>query len=162
MSLSLSIALGVATAAQPAPAASSAIDSAVRAEVSAATGACGASADSSEIVVCGPARDRYRIDPSVLETMRAREAPPPKPELNATAAASPSMGCVGTQACHGSEIPLVRMALVVARAAALAAAGDDWREAFRTKKDEYQQYRERQERRASDRKVRVEVGAKPQ
>ena len=160
MSLALSIAFAAA-AAQPTPAASSSIDSAVRAEVSAAAKGCGANADASEIVVCGPARDRYRIDPSVLETMRAREAPPPKPELNADAAASPSMGCVGPHACHGDQVPLVRMALVAARAAALAASGEDWREAFRTKEDEYQQYRERQDRRASEGKVRIDLGPKP-
>lgn len=93
--------------------------------------------DPAEVVVCGRSEQRYRIDPHVLAAVRAADASPPKPSLNATGADS----CVGPN-CGGATIPLVGMALTVARAAMLAAKGDDWKEAFRTHPDQYEAYRQ--------------------
>jgi len=92
--------------------------------------------DSAEVVVCGHSQQRYRIDPFVLEAAREVEA------LPATQPASgdvPQATCVGPE-CGGGMIPLVGMALTAAKAAILAANGDDWRDAFRTHPDEYRAY----------------------
>ena len=112
---------------------------------------------SADLVVCGKGAKRYRIDPSVLEAQRAHDAPPPKPPL--TAEMSPESGCVGPQACKGGVVPLVGMALVAAKAAALAAEGEDWRDALRTHEDEYRLYQQAEERRAKDRRVKIGVTA---
>jgi hypothetical protein len=88
-----------------------------------------------EVVVCGHSQEKYRIDPTVLAATRAADAAPPKPALDATAV-NP---CTG-QDCGGGTIPLVGMALTALKAAELAADGDDWRDAFRTHPDAYQQY----------------------
>ena len=93
--------------------------------------------DPNEVVVCGRSPQRYRIDPNVLAATRAAEAPPPKPSLDATNA-NP---CVGPN-CGGATIPLVAMALTAIKAAELAADGDDWKEAFRTRPDQYKAYRQ--------------------
>ena len=159
MMFALTMALGVAAPSAP----QAAIASAVRSEVSAAATACRGNAvdvadANADIVVCAPGPSRYRIDRDVLEASRAREAPPPKPDLSADAAMPASTGCVGPNACQGSVVPLVRVALVAAQAAALALSGEDWREALRTKEDEYRLYQERQERRASERRVKVDFG----
>lgn len=108
------------------------------------------SSDPEAVVVCGHSNDRYRIDPTVLATTRALEAPPPKPPLDASAV-NP---CTG-QACGGGTIPLVGMALTALKAAELAAAGDDWRDAFRTHPDAYLLY---QQQKAKSGKGRVSVG----
>lgn len=93
------------------------------------------SSDPAEVVVCGRSQQPYRIDPHVLAATRAAEAPPPKPELDA----SRQTACVGPD-CGGGTIPLVGMALAALKAAELAAKGDDWREAFRTHPDQYRLY----------------------
>ena len=103
-----------------------------------------ASSDPSEVVVCGRSGLKYRIDPVVLAATRATEAPPPKPELDATHVA----GCVGPN-CGGGTIPLVGMALTALKAAELAAAGDDWRDAFRTHPDSYSVYQDAKSRQSS-------------
>jgi hypothetical protein len=159
MMIALFFAAGLAAAPQPSTPAPT-IAGSVRTEVSAvASENCGGTGDTAEIIVCGGSTGRFRIDPTVMEASRIREAPPPKPELDATKVSAKS-GCVGPNACDGGVIPLVRMALVAARAAALAANGEDWREALRTKADEYRLYEERKDRRDRERKVRVEFGAR--
>ena len=95
------------------------------------------STDSSEVVVCGRSEQRYRIDPSVLAATRATEALPPKPPITGDV---PEAGCVGPNCGGGSYVPLVGMALTALKAAELAADGNDWREAFRTRPDEYRAY----------------------
>ena len=90
-----------------------------------------------EVVVCGRSQQRYRIDPDVLAAARALETPPPKPELDATTANA----CVGPN-CGGATIPLVAMALTAIRAGELAAEGEDWKEAFRTRPDPYKAYQD--------------------
>jgi hypothetical protein len=93
--------------------------------------------DPTEVVVCGRSQQRYRIDPDVLAATRAAEVPPPKPELDATTANA----CVGPN-CGGATIPLVAMALTAIKAGELAAEGEDWKEAFRTRPDQYKAYQE--------------------
>lgn len=116
------------------------------------------SEEADEVVVCGKPNSPYRLDPVVLESMRAREAVPPKPPV--TVEVSQADGCVGPSACKGDQVPLVRMALVAAQAAALAAEGEDWRQALRTREDEYRLYQQARDRRASEKKVRVSFGSK--
>jgi hypothetical protein len=111
-----------------------------------------------EIVVCAPPRNRYRIDPAVLDAQRVLEAPPPKPAV--TADSAPASGCVGPDTCKSGTVPLVGMALVAAKAAALAAEGEDWRDALRIHEDEYRLYKQAEARRAKERKVRVGLGVK--
>jgi hypothetical protein len=109
--------------------------------------------DADEVLVCAQRNQRYRIDPLVLEASRARNAEPPKPP--ATAEASPTMGCIGPSACKGDQIPLVRMGLVALKAAALALDGQDWRNALRTREDEYRLYEAAKARSAKARRPRV-------
>ena len=109
-----------------------------------------------EVLVCGRKTERYRIDPSVLQAEREHDALPAKPSL--TADAAPSGGCVGgtgTGCTGGGVIPLVGMAEVAIKAVALAASGDDWRDALRTHQDEYRLYEEEQARKAEARKPRI-------
>ncbi len=107
--------------------------------------------NSADILVCGRPADRYRIDPAVLEAIRQREAAPAKPPLSPDTA--PDTSCVGPQHCGDEVIPLVGMALVVAKAAALAANGDDWREALRTHEDEYRLYQQSEARKTEERRA---------
>lgn len=93
--------------------------------------------DPTEVVVCGRSQQRYRIDPDVLAATRAAEAPPPKPQLDATTANA----CVGPN-CGGATIPLVAMVLTAIKAGELAAEGEDWKEAFRTHPDQYKAYQQ--------------------
>ena len=97
-----------------------------------------ASKDPSEVVVCGRTQQPYRIDPSVLAADRAANAVPPKLPITGDVQAA---DCSGQNNCAGgSYVPLVGMALTALKAAELAADGDDWREAFRTRPDEYQAF----------------------
>lgn len=93
--------------------------------------------DASEVVVCGRSPQRYRIDPAVLAATRSAEAKPAKPPITGDV---PEAGCAGPNCGGGSYVPLIGMALTALKAAELAADGDDWREAFRTKPDQYQAY----------------------
>jgi hypothetical protein len=104
--------------------------------------------DPGTVVVCGRSQRRYRIDPLVLEATRTSEAPPPKPQLDATTAKA----CTGPN-CGGGVIPLVGMALTAVKAAVLASQGDDWREAFRTRPDQYRAYED-----AKARTSRISIG----
>lgn len=109
--------------------------------------------DPNAVVVCGRSSERYRIDRSVLEASRAHDAPPPKPQVMADTASD--TGCIGGQGCTGGVVPLIGMALVALKAADLAAKGDDWRDALRTHEDEYRLYKQAEERKARERKVRI-------
>ena len=109
--------------------------------------------DPNAVVVCGRSSERYRIDRSVLEASRAHDAPPPKPQVMADTASD--SGCIGGQGCTGGVVPLIGMALVALKAADLAAKGDDWRDALRTHEDEYRLYKQAEERKARERKVRI-------
>ena len=108
-----------------------------------------------DVAVCAKRGQQYRIDKSVLEASRAAEARPPKPPI--VADNDSTKGCVGPMACQGDMIPLVGMAMVAAKAAALAASGEDWREAIRTHEDEYRLCKQAEARRARDRKPRIGI-----
>ena len=110
------------------------------------------SEDPNAVVVCGRSQQRFRIDPTVLATTRRAEALPPKAPLDATGA----QPCKGSQCGGGDFVPLIPMALKALKAAELAIEGDDWREAFRTRPDQYQIYRSEQ---AKTGKVSVSVSA---
>lgn len=97
------------------------------------------SAEAEAIVVCGRQGSPYRIDPVVLGAQRAAEAPPGK-KSDIAAASKGTMQCVGLNNCGAGTVPLVAAALAAAKAAALAAQGEDWREAFRTGPTGYQRY----------------------
>lgn len=125
---------GVAGAQERSPASSPSLGEALTSANPGHAGAC-KSDDPAKIVVCGRSQQRYRIDPDVLAATRAAEAPPPKPALDATA----DSACTGPN-CGGGTIPLVGMALTALKAVELAAEGDDWREAFRTRPDQYRAY----------------------
>lgn len=111
--------------------------------------------DSSEVVVCGRSQQKYRIDPSVLAAGRAAEAPPPKPQLDATGAAP----CAGANCGGGSYVPLVGMALTALKAAELAANGDDWRDAFRTRPDQYRVYEQEKTKTAKNGRISIGISA---
>ena len=108
--------------------------------------------DPKAVVVCGSARQPYRIDPTVLAATRASEAPPPKPLLDGDVQ---QVVCSGPQCGGGTTIPLVGMALTALKAAELAAQGDDWRDAFRTHPDQYSVY---EREKAEAKKPRISVG----
>ena len=112
--------------------------------------------DPKTVIVCGRPSERYRIDRSVLEADRERNALPPKPQVMADQGAD--SGCVGGQGggcTNGGVIPLIGIALAAVKAVELNAKGDDWRDAIRTHEDEYRLYKEAEERRARERKVRI-------
>ena len=109
-------------------------------------------ADPHAVVVCGRSQAPYRIDPDVLAATRAAEAPPPKPPVGS----DPPEQCTGPHCGGGSYVPLVGMALTALKAAELAAQGDDWREAFRTRPDQYRLYQE--ERAKGVKKGGVSIG----
>jgi hypothetical protein len=110
------------------------------------------SRDAAEVVVCGHSQQKYRIDPGVLAATRAAETPPPKPQLDATAATP----CTGANCGGGNYVPLIGMALTALKAAELAADGDDWRDAFRTKPEQYRVYQQEKAKEAA--KPRVSLG----
>ena len=112
--------------------------------------------DSTEVVVCGRSNPKYRIDPDVLAATRAAEAPPPKPNLDA----SEQIACVGDHCGGGNYVPLVGMALTAVKAAELAAQGDDWREAFRTHPDQYRAYQESKQSKKSHVSIGISAGSK--
>lgn len=108
--------------------------------------------DPHAVVVCGRSQKPYRIDPNVLAATRAAEAPPAKPPVGSV----PPEQCSGPNCGGGSYVPLVGMALTALKAVELAAQGDDWRDAFRTRPDQYRLYQEEQAKQA--RKSGVSVG----
>jgi hypothetical protein len=110
-------------------------------------------ADPHAVVVCGRSQAPYRIDPNVLAATRAAEAPPPKPPVGS----APPEQCTGPNCGGGSYVPLVGMALTALKAVELAAQGDDWREAFRTRPGQYRLYQDQQAKRAKKSGVSVGV-----
>ena len=121
--------------------------------------ACPEHAGEADVTVCAQRAPDYRIDPSVLAGQRAREPQPPETTERQRSAMASATSCheLATK-CQGSGIiPLLPVALKTIEAATLAVKGEDWREAFRTKQDEYQAYQA--QRRRSGIKVGVGVSA---
>jgi hypothetical protein len=143
----LLIAMGEPAAAQPAPAPM---------VIDLMRPACPEDASEADVVVCAQRTPDYRIDPGVLASQRAREPQPSETTERQRSAMASATSCHDLPTkCQGSGvIPLLPAALKAIEAAALAVKGEDWREAFRTKPDEYQAYQA--ERRRSG--VRVGVG----
>ena len=112
-----------------------------------------------EILVCGTPRQTYRVDPVVMAIERELAEGPPKPPLDASTTVAGS-DCIGPRKCGDAVIPLVAVALAALKAAELAARGEDWKDAFRTRPPEYQRYLEQQARAKKRGKVQVSVGAK--
>ena len=114
-----------------------------------------------EITVCAERnqKDRYRIDPGVLGADRAANANPRPEQKLAPKEKCPPHGPI----CEGQgAIPISAIAIVAAKAAILAAKGEDWREvAGLTNDQDYEEYRAakaREERRRRERKVQVGFG----
>lgn len=107
-----------------------------------------------DVTVCAPTTPDFRIDPGVLAGQRALGPSAYDPGERKRSEAATAISCHDLPTkCQGSGvIPLLPAALKTIEAVALAAKGEDWREAFRTKPDEYQAYR------AERRKSRVQVG----
>lgn len=109
--------------------------------------------DPETVVVCGRSQQqRFRIDATVLAATRRAEALPPKAPLDATGA----QPCTGSQCGGGDFVPLIPIALKALKAAELAIEGDDWREAFRTRPDQYQAYQAEQAKKG---KISVSITA---
>jgi len=110
-----------------------------------------------EIVVCGQkGTTAYRIDPAVLSAARSRDAVPedsrsPQQKADVHSCHDEPSKCQGS-----GVIPLLPAALKIAQAALLAVEGEDWREPFRTKADEYQLYRQGK---AKQKRVSIGVSA---
>lgn len=130
-------------------------------DLSSAARGCKA-AEPGEVVVCGErSGDAYRIDPEVLAVERSREPP--------SGARPPDYLTVNDQSCvpHGPNgcpgrdvVPVLQMALVAARVAALAIEGEDWREPLRTRPDAYRLYVEEKAKREKARaSVSIDFGS---
>jgi hypothetical protein len=127
--------------------------------------ACSAPAAKEEILVCGePKQSPYRIDPAVTAvTRKGEELGVRVPDRDPTR--DPPCPSYGLKICEGRDtIPVLAIARVAAESASLALSGQDWREPLRTGLDHYEEYRTakaKDERRRSDRRIRVGVGARP-
>jgi hypothetical protein len=112
--------------------------------------ACKHGADG-EVVVCGErGQSPYRIDPTVLDAIRSKEAANNPPRVQDRSGGSEPCG-TGRNVCSGGMIPLLEPALRVATAVVKAVEGDDWREAFRNGPDDYRRYQDAQRKDAAKR-----------
>jgi hypothetical protein len=97
-------------------------------------------AEPGEVLVCG---DRgpspYRLDPTVLQADRAKEAASNPARVQDRSASANLCGTVRNE-CSGGTIPLLGPALRVADAVVKATEGEDWREAFRNGPSDYERY----------------------
>lgn len=107
-------------------------------DVSRATKGCWPAAPG-EVVVCGErGTSPYRIDAAVLQAIREKEKAENPRRLSDRSATAESC-VVGPNACPGAgAVDLVGPALLVAKSLINAATGEDWREPFRTRPDDYQ------------------------
>lgn len=123
-----------------------------------ATSTC-AQGSEDDVVVCGERTKSYRIDPLVLEADRQAAAKPVKPPLDASATVA-GADCIGPQKCGDKPLPLVAVALAAVKAAALAAASEDWKQAFRNGPTDYDRYQGAKEAKKKP-KVRIAFGSGP-
>lgn len=119
--------------------------------------------DTSEIVVCAPKQDGYRIDPDVLKARKqARNRVKPKrPErlVDTSCAAVGPMGCTG-----GAGINIVAAAITAATMLQKAVSGENVGEMFITdpQPDEYQLYLQaKRDREAKEAEEAAKAAAKP-
>lgn len=94
-----------------------------------------------EIVVCGRKEDRYRIDPTVLAGLRAREARevPSRPDRRIVTAEKCSP--VGPNGCAFQNVlPVSAIALTLITAAVKAIKGEDLRPMLRAEPTDYELY----------------------
>ncbi|MCW3796310.1 hypothetical protein OMW55_00600 [Sphingomonas sp. BN140010] len=110
-----------------------------------------------DVTVCARRIPDYRIDPGVLAGVRAREALPTDTRTAQAEAVAGSCHDEPSKCQGGSVIPILPAAIKSVEAMVLAARGEDWRQPFRTKPDEYEQYRAAQAKARP--KVSVSVGA---
>jgi len=108
-----------------------------------------------EVTVCGRRTPDYRLDPGVLAGTRAREALPTDLRTAQGKAVEGSCHDQPSKCQGGGVIPVLAVASKTIEAVVLAVKGDDWREPFRTKPDEYEAYRAEQQRT----RVSVSLGA---
>jgi hypothetical protein len=106
-------------------------------------------AEPGEVLVCG---DRgpspYRLDPTVLQADRAKEAASNPVRVEDRSGNANLCGTVRDE-CGGGMIPILGPALRVADAVVKAAEGEDWREAFRNGPSDYQRYQEAKRKKPS-------------
>jgi hypothetical protein len=106
-----------------------------------------------EVLVCGErGPSPYRLDPTVLEAERAKEAASNPARVQDRTANANLCGTVRNE-CGGGMIPLLEPALRVADAVAKAVQGEDWREAFRNGPSDYERYQQAKQKRS-----RISVG----
>jgi hypothetical protein len=105
------------------------------------------SATPGELVVCGErGPSPYRLDPTVLDAERSKEAASNPPRVQDRSGAPQACGTVRIE-CGGDAIPLLEPALRVATAVVKAVQGDDWREPFRNGPTDYERYQDAREKR---------------
>jgi len=107
-----------------------------------------------DVTVCARPRDDYRIDPSILAAQRRREALPidtrsPQERSQVADCTKELSACQG-----GGVIPILPGVVRTITAVVLAAKGEDWRQPFRDKPSEYENYQAEQAQRQS----RITVG----
>jgi hypothetical protein len=99
-----------------------------------------------DITVCGRRTPSYRIDPRVLAADRIVNAPPPNTRNGLREVTAPSCHDEPKK-CEGREIiPLLPVALKTLEVATLAAQGQDWRAALRTRPDGWEAYQSQMKR----------------
>ena len=108
-----------------------------------------------EIVVCGSKDKKYGPDADV---MTAAEAAPLPPMPDSRERATARQCGTGGNLCDSGQIPVTAIALAGAKAVIQAVKGEEWKEVFRTRPDEYQRYLAARNRRQA--RARVSVGVR--
>lgn len=112
-----------------------------------------------DVVVCGEREQPYRIDPDVLAGERAREALPVDTRTAQEKAVVGSCHDTPAKCQGGGIIPVLPAALKTIEAVVLAVKGEDWRQPFRSKPDDYEAYKAAQGERRAKVSVSLDAGA---
>lgn len=112
-------------------------------------------------MVCAQRSQPYRLDPSVIDAEREKQAI----DRSATSPAPPAQAICATQPVGCGDrmdnLDLANVAIVAGTMAVRAAKGEDWAKALRTGgPDEYQLYRQAKQRRDAQRDQRAAAAAK--
>lgn len=100
----------------------------------------GGKAEAVDVTICGKRRSTYRIEPRVLAADRIVENRPTAIRNNLRDVTTPSCHDEPKK-CEGRKIlPLLPVALKTLEVATLAAQGQDWRAALRTRPDGWEAY----------------------